>query len=69
MKLLRLTPLVECRLVDGPSAQIPLNRKSNSKPRVKTPSEVLAMEVDFAEAAASWDSASAYLTEEFTVAQ
>ena len=63
-----LTPLVECRLVDGPSAQIPLNRHSNSKPRVKTPSEVRAMEVDFEAAAEKWEEASKFLAEQFSVA-
>ena len=60
--------MVECRLVDGPSAQIPLNKKSNSKCRVKTPAEVKAMAVDWNAAAAGWDTASKFLAEEFSIA-
>ncbi|TWT46425.1 extracellular solute-binding protein [Botrimarina hoheduenensis] len=63
-----LTPMVECRLVDGPSAQIPLNKNSNSKARVKTPSEVTPMKVDWEAAAEGWDSAAKFLAEEFSIA-
>ena len=63
-----LTPMVECRLVDGPSAQIPLNQKSNSKCRVKTPDEVRSMEVDWNAAAEGWEAASKFLAEEFSIA-
>lgn len=60
-----LTPMVECRLVDGPSAQIPLNKNSNSKCRVKTPDEVKAMQVDWNAAAEGWDTAAKQLAEIF----
>ena len=63
-----LTPMVECRLVDGPSAQIPLNRHSNSLPRVKTPKEIKSMTIDYAAAAEGWDAAAKFLAEEFSVA-
>lgn len=63
-----LTPVVECRLVDGPSAQIPLNRHSNSHPRVKTPKEIKPMPVDWDTVAAGWDQASKFLAEEFAAA-
>lgn len=67
-----LTSLVECRLVIGPSAQIPLSRKSQSdngcRCRVKTPDEVTPMTVDWNAAAEGWDAAAKWLTEEFSVA-
>ncbi|MEN0109422.1 MAG: extracellular solute-binding protein [Planctomycetota bacterium] len=65
-----LTSVVECRLVIGPSAQIPLNNNSKSdnacRCRVKTPEEVRAMDVDWEAAADAWDSASKWLAEELT---
>ncbi len=63
-----LTPMVECRLVDGPSAQIPLNRHSNSTPRVKTPKEIKPMEVNYDAAADVWGASAKFLAEEFSVA-
>lgn len=64
-----LTSLVECRLVIGPSAQIPLSRESQSdnacRCRVKTPDEVKPMAVDWDTAADGWDDASRWLAEEF----
>lgn len=64
-----LTSLVECRLVIGPSAQIPLNRQSQRdnacRCRVKTPAEALPMKVDWQAAAAGWEDASKWLAEEF----
>ncbi len=59
----------EDRLAMGPSAQIPLNANSKEKPRVETPQTVKAMEVDFAKAAAAWDTAREFLVQEFTAAQ
>ncbi len=64
-----LSPKIEGRLVMGPSAQIPLNKKTTEKPRVETPATIKAMRVDFAKAAEAWDTASKFLTEEFTAAQ
>ncbi|TWT96852.1 putative binding protein component of ABC iron transporter precursor [Botrimarina colliarenosi] len=64
-----LTSLVECRLVIGPSAQIPLSNESRSdnacRCRVKTPEEVQPMAVNWEAAAAGWDDASKWLAEEF----
>lgn len=64
-----LTSLVECRLVIGPTAQIPLSRDSKSdnacRCRVKTPDEIKAMPVDWNAAAAGWDDAAKWLAGEF----
>ncbi len=57
---------VERRLAEGPSAQIPLRAGVPASPRVKTPSEARAMEVDWSAAAAKWDTAAKFLTAEFT---
>jgi iron(III) transport system substrate-binding protein len=64
-----LTPDVERRLSDGPSAQIPLRPGVPASPRVKTPREVRAMDVDFAAAAEKWETAAGFLREEFAAAQ
>jgi iron(III) transport system substrate-binding protein len=58
---------VERRLAAGPSAQIPLRKGVPSSPRVKTPDEVRAMEVDWNAAAGQWDAAAAFLAQEFAV--
>lgn len=67
-----LTSLVECRLVIGPSAQIPLSRESLSdnscRCRVKMPSEVKAMSVDWNAASSNWESVSQWLAATFSVA-
>jgi iron(III) transport system substrate-binding protein len=57
---------VERRLAEGPSAQIPLREGVPASPRVKTPGEVRAMEIDWAAAAQKWDTAAEFLTKEFT---
>jgi iron(III) transport system substrate-binding protein len=61
-----LSPEVEARLAEGPSAQIPLNPRTNAQVRVATPSTVRAMQVDFAAAAEKWDAAARFLRDEFT---
>lgn len=61
-----LSPDTEGRLVMGPSAQIPLNSKTEAAPRVETPATVKAMEVDFAAAAEAWESTAEFLRDEFT---
>jgi iron(III) transport system substrate-binding protein len=61
-----LSANVERALADGPSAQIPLRPGVPASPRVKTPGEVRAMEVDWAAAAEKWDTAAEFLTKEFT---
>lgn len=57
---------VERQLADGPSAQIPLRVGVAASPRVKTPSQVRAMEVDWPAAAAKWGTAAEFLKTEFT---
>jgi len=61
-----LSPQIESRLADGPSAQIPLGRRAQRQTRVKTPQDVLAMHVDFAAAADQWERAATFLQEQFT---
>jgi iron(III) transport system substrate-binding protein len=57
---------VERQLANGPSAQIPLQPGVEASPRVKTPAQVKAMEVDWSAAAAKWDTAAQFLEKEFT---
>ena len=47
-----LSPEVEARLAQGPSAQVPLNPDVTVQPPIKTPRTVRAMQVDFEKAAA-----------------
>jgi iron(III) transport system substrate-binding protein len=61
-----LSAKVERQLAKGPSAQIPLQPGVEASPRVKTPAQVKAMEVDWSAAAAKWDAASHFLQAEFT---
>lgn len=63
-----LTPEVERRLSGGPSAQIPLQPDVPASPRVKTPAQVHAMDVDFAAAAEKWEMAAGFLRSEFAAA-
>lgn len=60
-----LSPAVETKLAQGPSAQIPLNPAVNTPARVETPQTVQAMAVDFAQAAKKWDVAGQFLRDEF----
>jgi iron(III) transport system substrate-binding protein len=60
-----LSAAVERQLAKGPSGQIPLQPGVEASPRVKTPTQVKAMEVDWAAAAAKWDTAAQFLKEEF----
>ena len=64
-----LSSNVERRLADGPSAQIPLREGVPASPRVKTPAEIRAMEVDWSAAAEKWDTAAEFLKAEFTAAE
>jgi iron(III) transport system substrate-binding protein len=64
-----LSAAVERKLADGPSAQIPLREGVAASPRVKTPSEVRAMEVDWQAAAEKWDTAAEFLKTEFAAAE
>ena len=63
-----LSPGVERRLAEGPSAQIPLQPGVEASPRVKTPAQVKAMQVDWSVAAAKWDTAASFLKSEFGAA-
>lgn len=60
-----LSAEVERRLADGPSAQIPLRIGVPASDRVETPEQVRAMQVDFAAAAALWDTTAEFLQAEF----
>lgn len=60
---------VERQLAKGPSAQIPLQHGVQASPRVKTPAQVRAMEVDWSAASAKWDAAARFLQTEFTGAE
>ena len=62
-----LSAEVEERLAAGASAQIPLNEEVETPARVETPKTVRAMKIDFRRAADKWDTAAAFLKEEFTV--
>ncbi len=56
---------VETKLSQGPSAQIPLNTQFAGQARVKTPGQIKAMTVDFAEAARRFKQAEKYIQEHF----
>ena len=58
-----LTPLTEKMLAASPSAQIPLNKKVDTKLRTESPKTIRAMEVDFRAASEKWEAASGYLKE------
>jgi iron(III) transport system substrate-binding protein len=60
-----LSPEVEAKLAEGPSAQIPLLKTTKRPARVETPTTVHPMEVDFQSAAKIWDKVAAFLTAEF----
>jgi iron(III) transport system substrate-binding protein len=60
---------VERRLADGPSGQIPLREGVPASPRVKTPSEVRAMAIDWQAAAEKWDTAAEFLKTEFAAVE
>jgi iron(III) transport system substrate-binding protein len=64
-----LSPAVEEQLALGPSAQIPLNPKVTTEPKVKTPKSVKAMPVDFSAAAKAWDAAAIFIQEEFLTSE
>ena len=64
-----LSPAVESKLAEGPSAQIPLNPAVDAKTRVETPKTVKAMQVDFEAAAGKWDKAAKFLRDRFAAAE
>jgi iron(III) transport system substrate-binding protein len=63
-----LAPATEEQLAKGASAQIPLNPKVTTEPKVKTPKSVKAMQADFPAAARAWDVAAEYIQHEFLAA-
>jgi iron(III) transport system substrate-binding protein len=63
-----LSPAVEERLAEGPSAQFPLNRNAKLTSRVMPKEPLVRMEVDFQAAAEKWDAAAEFLREEFATA-
>jgi iron(III) transport system substrate-binding protein len=64
-----LSGAVERKLAEGPSGQIPLRKGVAASSRVKTPSEVRAMEVDWKMAAEKWDATAKFLATEFAAAE
>lgn len=60
-----LSPAVEKRLAEGPSAQIPLNPNVRAKVRVKTPADVKVMKVDFEKAVEKWETTAKFLRDDF----
>lgn len=61
-----LSPEVERRLTDGPTAHIPLQSGVPASDRVKTPAQVRAMPADFSAAAENWHLVAEFLQAEFT---
>ena len=59
-----LSPEVEERLAKGASAQIPLNRQSRDRGRMRGPGEGRVMRVDFSAAATAWDAAQQFVRDE-----
>jgi iron(III) transport system substrate-binding protein len=64
-----LSPAVEERLAEGPSAQFPLNRNAKLTSRVMPQAPLVRMEVDFPAAAEKWETAAEFLREEFATAE
>jgi iron(III) transport system substrate-binding protein len=64
-----LAPATEAQLALGASAQIPLNPKVTTEPKVKTPKTVKAMQIDFPAAAKAWDAAATFIQDEFLSAE
>ena len=60
-----LSPQVEAQLAQGRSAQIPLNPQVDAATQVETPKTIKPMPVDFAAAAAKWDTAATFLADLF----
>ena len=61
-----LSPAVERRLAEGPTAQIPLQSGVAASDRVKTPAQVRAMPADFPAAANHWDTTAKFLQSDFS---
>jgi len=63
-----LSPEVERKLAEGPSAQIPLNPTVDIPLRVESSQTIRTMEVDFQAAANAWPSAASFLKQAFATA-
>jgi iron(III) transport system substrate-binding protein len=61
-----LSPEVELRLAESPSAQIPLHNGAPRPARVESPDTIRAMQVDFHKAGKKWDHAAKVLRQLFT---
>jgi iron(III) transport system substrate-binding protein len=62
-----LSPQVEARLAQGPSAQVPLNQDVTVQPPIKTPRTIRAMQIDFEKAEHAWGEAAKFLRERFAL--
>jgi iron(III) transport system substrate-binding protein len=62
-----LSPEIEARLAQGPSAQVPLNPEVTVESPIKTPKKIHAMQVDFEKAAQKWGGAAKFLRERFAL--
>jgi iron(III) transport system substrate-binding protein len=60
-----LAPATEEQLALGASAQIPLNPKVATQPKVQTSQTVRAMDADFPAAAKAWDAAAQFIQDDF----
>jgi iron(III) transport system substrate-binding protein len=60
-----LSAEVEARLADGPSAQIPLHDQATKASRVCDLKNIRQMEIDFAQAAAAFSDAAAFIEHTF----
>ncbi len=56
---------VETKLANGPSAQIPLNKKFTGRARVKTPQQIKPMKIDLSEAAKRFEQAAKHIEKHF----
>lgn len=64
-----LAPEIEARLAAGRSGQIPLNPSVKPPQRLGLPEKLRAMEIDFRAAASKWDTAAAFLRDEFATGE
>ena len=62
-----LSPQVEAKLAQGPSAQVPLNPDVTTQPPIKTPRTIRAMQVNFEKAAEKWEDVAKFLRERFAL--
>jgi iron(III) transport system substrate-binding protein len=60
-----LSPEVEARLADGPSAQIPLNSRTTAKSRASADATLKPMAVDFARSAELFSDAAEFIEKKF----